>query len=80
MKTNIRPSVYMTKYAMQHFERTSTSHSKKNGLLYTSAALSYVGLPYFGPYSTTKMFTDRLASVIGKASRKSTVFDDLVDV
>jgi hypothetical protein len=70
----------MTKYAMRHFEKTSTSHSKKNGLLYTSAALSYIGLPYFGPYSTTKMFEHRLASHIGEACRKSTVFDDLVDV
>ena len=80
LKTNISPYVYMTKYALQHFEKNGESHSKKNGLIYISSSVSFVGFKFFGPYSSTKMHNDRLASLVGKSCNKSTVFGDLVDV
>jgi short-subunit dehydrogenase len=80
LKTNVHPYVYMTKYALQHFENQSQFHKHKNAMIYLSSGVSEVAVPYFGPYSGTKMHNDRLASTVGKLCRKSTAFGDLVDI
>ncbi len=42
IKTNVHPYVYMSKYAMRHFEANKEDHRHKNALIYVSSTAAFI--------------------------------------
>ena len=64
IKTNIHPYVYMTKYALRHFQANADSHTYKNAMIFVSSSAAFCTFPYFGIYSGTKVHNLIFANMI----------------
>lgn len=78
IKTNVHPYVYMSKYALKHFEENANLHKNQNLMLYTSSMAATMDMTYFGVYAGTKTFNFAFANLIRKGCKRSTVFGDLL--
>jgi short-subunit dehydrogenase len=80
IKTNVHPYVFMTKYALKHFQDVAISHQHKNALLYSSSTASMIDFPMFSTYCGTKTHNVALANMVRMALYKSATFKDMVTV
>ena len=80
IKTNVHPYVYMTKYALQHFEANAALHTHRNLMVYISSLAALSDLTYFSHYAGTKTFGHRLANAVRSATKRSSVFGDMLQV
>jgi len=80
IKTNVHPYVFMTKYALQHFEANSPLHTNRNLMIYVSSMAALVDITYYGPYSGTKTFNHRFANAVRSACKRSSIFGDMMYV
>jgi NAD(P)-dependent dehydrogenase (short-subunit alcohol dehydrogenase family) len=80
LKTNVAPYVFLSKYALLHFKRTKDSHTRKNGLIFTSSILSRFSIPGIAGYSGTKLHNRLFSQRMLEACEKSSSLGGLIDV
>jgi len=80
IKTNVHPYVYMTKYALKHFDEQASAHRNLNALVYVSSTAAWVSLTYFSMYAGTKMHNWKLASLVRSYVNQSEDLKGLVKV
>ena len=80
IRVNVHPYVYMTKYALKHFDDKANEHKKRNAIVYISGMACWFGMPYFGVAAGSKAFSYGLSNLTRKYIERSENFKGLVIV
>ena len=80
IKTNVRPYIFMSKYALQHFIEHAGEHNHRNALIYVSGTAAFADMPYMATYIGTKKHSYALSSLLRQYVQKSETLADLVTI
>ena len=79
IKTNVHPQLYLSKYALQHFETTHQDYKFKKAIVYISSCIALFDMTTTAAYGGTKVSNRVFNDVMTRVANRSTIFKPLVD-